>query len=209
MVVQAAWPGATLDETRAPGHRADRAQAPGGRRPRLPAQLHPARASRRSSSTCAATPRRRRCRTAGTTCARRSATSATRCRSGVVGPGFNDDFGDVFGIIYGFTADGFTHRELRDYVEDARSRLLLVPDVSKIEIIGAQDEQIFLEFSSQRLAAPRPRLSGPGRGTRRRRTRSGRPASCRPATSGSRCGSRAPSIPSTTSWPSTSWSATA
>ena len=73
--------------------------------------------------------------------------------SGVVGPGFNDDFGDVFGIIYGFTADGFTQRELRDYVEDARSRLLLVPDVSRIEIIGAQDEQVFLEFSSQRLAA--------------------------------------------------------
>jgi multidrug efflux pump subunit AcrB len=72
---------------------------------------------------------------------------------GVVGPGFNDEFGDVFGIIYGFTADGFTHRELRDYVENARSRLLLVPDVSKIEIIGAQDEQIFLEFSTQRLAA--------------------------------------------------------
>jgi multidrug efflux pump len=34
-------------------------------------------------------------------------------------PGFNDDFGDTFGIIYGFTADGFTHRELRDHVEDA------------------------------------------------------------------------------------------
>ena len=43
---------------------------------------------------------------------------------GVVGPGFNDDFGDTFGIIYGFTADGFTHRELRDYVEDIRSKLL-------------------------------------------------------------------------------------
>ena len=73
--------------------------------------------------------------------------------NGVVGPVFNDDFGDVFGIIYGFTADGFTHRDLRDFVEDARSRLLLVPDVSKIEILGAQDEQIFLEFSTQRLAA--------------------------------------------------------
>ena len=73
--------------------------------------------------------------------------------SGVVGPGFNDEFGDVFGIIYGFTADGFTHRELRDYVEDVRSRLLRVPDVSKIEILGAQDEEIFLEFSTQRLAA--------------------------------------------------------
>jgi multidrug efflux pump len=72
--------------------------------------------------------------------------------AGVVGPGFNDDFGDTYGIIYGFTADGFTHRELRNYVEDTRSRLLAVPDVSKIEILGAQDEQIFLEFSTARLA---------------------------------------------------------
>jgi multidrug efflux pump subunit AcrB len=72
--------------------------------------------------------------------------------AGVVGPGFNDDFGDTFGIIYGFTADGFSKRELRDHVEEARSRLLLVPDVSKIEIIGAQDEQIFLEFSLERMA---------------------------------------------------------
>jgi multidrug efflux pump len=73
--------------------------------------------------------------------------------NGVLGPFFNDEFGDVFGIIYGFTADGFTQRGLRDHVEDVRSRLLLVPDVSKIEILGAQDEQIFLEFSTQRLAA--------------------------------------------------------
>jgi multidrug efflux pump subunit AcrB len=71
---------------------------------------------------------------------------------GVIGPGFNDDFGDTFGIIYGFTADGFTERELRDYVEAARSRLLLVPDVSKIDVLGAQDERIFIEFSTERLA---------------------------------------------------------
>ncbi len=73
--------------------------------------------------------------------------------AGVIGPGFNDDFGDTFGLIYGFTADnGFTHRELRDYVEDIRSRLLLVPDVSKIDVLGAQDEQIYVEFSTQQLA---------------------------------------------------------
>ena len=72
--------------------------------------------------------------------------------AGVIGPGFNDDFGDTFGLIYGFTAQGFTHRELRDYVEDIRSRLLHVADVSQIEIIGAQDEQIFVEFSTQQLA---------------------------------------------------------
>jgi len=71
---------------------------------------------------------------------------------GVVGPGFNDDFGDTFGLIYAFTADGFSHRELRDYVEDMRSQLLQVQDVSKIEMLGAQDEQIYLEFSTSQLA---------------------------------------------------------
>jgi multidrug efflux pump subunit AcrB len=72
--------------------------------------------------------------------------------AGIVGPGFNDEFGDTFGIIYGFTADGFTHRELRDYVERIRQRLLRVADVSKIEILGAQDEQIIIEFSTEKLA---------------------------------------------------------
>lgn len=73
--------------------------------------------------------------------------------AGVIGPGFNDEFGDTFGIIYGFTADGFTQRELRDYVEDIRSKLLSVPDVSKIEVMGAQDERIFIEFNVQELAS--------------------------------------------------------
>jgi multidrug efflux pump len=71
---------------------------------------------------------------------------------GVVGPGFNDDFGDTYGLIYAFTSDGFSHRELRDYVEDMRSKLLQVPDVSKIEILGAQEEQIYVEFSIRQLA---------------------------------------------------------
>jgi len=71
---------------------------------------------------------------------------------GVVGPFFNDEFGDTFGIIYGFTADGFTQRELRDYVEAARSRLLNVKDVEKIDVLGAQDERIFVEFSLEKLA---------------------------------------------------------
>ena len=71
---------------------------------------------------------------------------------GVVGPFFNDRFGDTFGIIYGFTSDGFSRRELRDQVEDIRSRLLQVKDVSKIELIGAQDERIFIEFSVREMA---------------------------------------------------------
>jgi multidrug efflux pump len=72
--------------------------------------------------------------------------------AGVVGPRFNDEFGDVSGIIYGVTADGFSQRELRDYVEDIRSELMHVPDVAKIELLGAQDEKIFVEFSVKQLA---------------------------------------------------------
>lgn len=71
---------------------------------------------------------------------------------GIVGPGFNDEFGDTYGIIYGFTGDGFSHRELRDSVEEVRSKLLRVPDVSKISILGAQDERIFIEFDMRTLA---------------------------------------------------------
>lgn len=72
--------------------------------------------------------------------------------AGVLGPGFNDDFGDTFGIIYGVTADGFNHRELRDHVEVLRNKLLDVPDVSKIELLGVQDEQVYIEFSMEELA---------------------------------------------------------
>ena len=75
--------------------------------------------------------------------------------AGVLGPFFNDDFGDTFGIIYGFTADGFNFRELRDYVEAVRSKLLQVPDVAKIEVLGAQDERIYIEFSNEKLAGLR------------------------------------------------------
>src|SRR5712672_2915726 len=71
---------------------------------------------------------------------------------GIVGPFFNDEFGDTYGVIYAFTADGFTPRELRDYVESARTRLLAINDVSKIDIFGAQDEKIYVEFSSHKIA---------------------------------------------------------
>jgi multidrug efflux pump subunit AcrB len=71
---------------------------------------------------------------------------------GIVGPGFNDEFGDTYGIVYGFTADGFTHRELRDYVDDVRKKLLELPDISKIDVLGAQDERVYVEFSTEQLA---------------------------------------------------------
>lgn len=73
--------------------------------------------------------------------------------SGLVGPFFNDEFGDTYGIVYAFTSDGFTHRELRDQLERVRSQILLVPDVAKVNFIGTQDEKIYLEFSTKQMAA--------------------------------------------------------
>ena len=73
--------------------------------------------------------------------------------SGVVGPFFNDRFGDVFGNIFAFTSDGLSQRQLRDRVEDARSKILTVPNVGKVDVIGAQDEAIYLEFSTRKIAA--------------------------------------------------------
>ena len=71
---------------------------------------------------------------------------------GIVGPGFNDEFGDTYGIVYGFTADGFTHRELKDHVDEVRKQLLELPDISKIDVLGAQDERVYVEFSTEQLA---------------------------------------------------------
>ena len=72
---------------------------------------------------------------------------------GVIGPGFNDRFGDVFGNIYAFTGDGLSQRQLRDRVEDIRAKVLTVPNVGKVDIVGAQEEVIFLEFSTRKVAA--------------------------------------------------------
>lgn len=73
--------------------------------------------------------------------------------SGIQGPGFNDEFGDVFGSIYAFTADGLTMRQLRDYVEQARAEVRDVPNIGKIEMVGTQDEVLYLNFSTRKLAA--------------------------------------------------------
>lgn len=73
--------------------------------------------------------------------------------AGIQGPGFNDEFGDVFGSIYAFTADGLTMRQLRDYVEQARAEVRDVPNIGKIEMVGTQDEVLYLNFSTRKLAA--------------------------------------------------------
>ena len=72
--------------------------------------------------------------------------------AGVLGPAFNDDFGDVYGSIFALSADGFSREELREHAEAVRRRLLKVPGVAKVEIFGAQAEKIFIEISQRRLA---------------------------------------------------------
>ena len=71
---------------------------------------------------------------------------------GVQGPFFNDDFGDVYGVIYALESDGFSPAELRNFADDVRQRLLRVKDVAKVEQFGIQDEKIYIEVSQKRVA---------------------------------------------------------
>ena len=72
---------------------------------------------------------------------------------GIQGPGFDDEFGDVYGTIFAFTGDGFTMRQLRDYVEQVRTGIRDVPNRGKVMTIGEQDETFYLNFSTRKLAA--------------------------------------------------------
>ncbi|HSV79146.1 MAG TPA: efflux RND transporter permease subunit [Ramlibacter sp.] len=73
--------------------------------------------------------------------------------AGVQGPFFNDEFGDVYGVIYAIESDGgFSYAESKAFADDVRQQLLRVPDVAKVELFGVQDEKLFVEISQQRLA---------------------------------------------------------
>lgn len=72
--------------------------------------------------------------------------------AGVVGPFFNDEFGDVYGSIYALSSDGFSYEELKEQADRVRQQLLKVKHVNKVEIFGAQDEKVFIEISQKRLA---------------------------------------------------------
>lgn len=72
--------------------------------------------------------------------------------AGIVGPGFNDEYGDVYSALYMLTAEGMTPAQLKARAEDIRQRLLRVPDVNKVDIVGERPERIFIEFSHAKLA---------------------------------------------------------
>jgi multidrug efflux pump len=72
--------------------------------------------------------------------------------AGVIGPQFNDEFGDTFGNIYAFTGEGFSDTQMHQVLLAARQRLLRIPSVAKVDLLGLLDERIYVEFDSGRLA---------------------------------------------------------
>jgi multidrug efflux pump subunit AcrB len=71
---------------------------------------------------------------------------------GIVGPIVNDEFGDVFGTIITITGEGFNYAQLKDVADEVRDELLLIDEVAKVDIIGAQEERVFIEYNNARLA---------------------------------------------------------
>jgi multidrug efflux pump subunit AcrB len=71
---------------------------------------------------------------------------------GVLGPQVNDEYGDVYAVVYMLTADGLDLGQLKDAAEEMRQRLLRVPEVNKVDLIGTQAERIYVEFSHVKLA---------------------------------------------------------
>jgi multidrug efflux pump len=72
--------------------------------------------------------------------------------AGVIGPSFNDEYGDVYSALYMLTADGMSLAELKTRSEDIRQQLLRVPNVNKVDIIGERPQKIFIEINHAKLA---------------------------------------------------------
>jgi multidrug efflux pump len=71
---------------------------------------------------------------------------------GVIGPFFNDEFGETYGSIFSLSGDGFTYAELKDYADLVRQQMLRIPLVAKVELLGVQDEKINIVFSHKKFA---------------------------------------------------------
>ena len=70
----------------------------------------------------------------------------------IIGPIVNDEYGDVFGIQYTLTGDGFEQRQLKEVAKQMRNQLLLLPDVAKVELYGLQEDRVFVEYDNARLS---------------------------------------------------------
>ncbi len=69
----------------------------------------------------------------------------------IVGPTVNDEFGDVFGVIITITGEGFNYAELKEVADEVRDEFLLIEEVAKVDIYGAQEERVFVEYNNARL----------------------------------------------------------
>src|SRR5215470_15016309 len=83
---------------------------------------------------------------------KKSADSKKDLPEGVIGPVFNDEYGDVFSAVYMISGDGLSLAELKDYGETVRQRLLSVRDVSKVDLVGNVDQRIYIEYSYKKLS---------------------------------------------------------
>lgn len=72
--------------------------------------------------------------------------------AGVVGPFFNDEFGDTYGSIFAISSDGFTYAEMKEYTDFVRQQFLRIPSVAKVELFGVQDERLNIVFSHKKFA---------------------------------------------------------
>ena len=151
MIVRAFWPGADANQTAK--QLTDRLEKPleSLAVPRLRHQLHEARRSHahghlRDNTPPSAVPDQ------WYQVRKKIGDIRGQLPQGAIGPFFNDDFGDVYGVIYALTSDGFTYRELRDQAEFIRAELLRVSNVGKVDLIGVQDEVIYIDFSLRQMA---------------------------------------------------------
>ncbi|MFZ6725427.1 efflux RND transporter permease subunit [Undibacterium sp. MH2W] len=71
---------------------------------------------------------------------------------GVIGPIFNDEFGDTYGSIFALSGDGFTYEQVKEYADFVRQQFLRIPTVSKVELFGVQSEKIYIEFSQKKFS---------------------------------------------------------
>ncbi len=70
----------------------------------------------------------------------------------IIGPFFNDEFGDTFGNIYALTGAGFDYAVMRDYADRIQLELQRLDDVGKVDLLGLQDEKVWIELSNTKLA---------------------------------------------------------
>ncbi|MCW9017219.1 MAG: efflux RND transporter permease subunit, partial [Kangiellaceae bacterium] len=70
----------------------------------------------------------------------------------IKGPFINDEFGDIFGTVIAITGDGFNYRQLKQIADEVRNELLLLSNVAKVDVVGAQEERVFLEYDNARLS---------------------------------------------------------